>query len=74
MIVEIHGAARDATGIWDSKTSLWEAYRKLISQFSLLFEIGARNRARGYRPLSIWRLFQLYQKESRLTRDYPQTE
>ncbi len=74
MIVEINGAAGEATSIWDSKTSLWGAYRKLISQFSLLFEIGARNRARGYRPLSIWRLFQLYQKESRLTRDYPQTE
>ena len=74
MIVEINGAAGEATSIWDSKTSLWGAYRKLISQFSLLFEIGARNRARGYRPLGIWRLFQLYQKESRLTRDYPQTE
>ncbi len=74
IIVEINGAAGEATSIWDSKTSLWGAYRKLIYQFALLFEIGARNRARGYRPLGIWRLFQLYQKETRLTRNYPQTE
>lgn len=74
VIVEINGAAGEATSIWDSKTSLWRAYRKLISQFTLLFEIGARNRARGYQPLSVWRLLQLYRKESRLTREYPQTE
>ncbi len=73
-IVEINGAGGEATSIWDSKTSLWEAYRMLIRQFSMLFEIGARNRARGYRPLGLWKLFRLYQLEAKLTRGYPPTE
>lgn len=73
-IVEINGAAGEATSIWDSRTSLWEAYRTLIRQFALLFRIGARNRARGYRPLGLWKLLRLYRRETKLTRVYPPTE
>lgn len=40
-IVEINGAGSEATHIWDSKTSLIEAYKVLFRQWSLLFEIGA---------------------------------
>lgn len=46
-IVEMNGAGAEATCIWDSKTSLSEAYRKLIHQFRILFEIGSLNRDRG---------------------------
>lgn len=73
-IVEINGASGEATSIWDSQTSLWEAYRVLIRQFSLLFQVSARNRARGYRPLGLWKLFRLYRLEARLTQAYPPTE
>jgi hypothetical protein len=73
-IVEINGASGEATSIWDSKTSLWEAYRTLIRQFCLLFEIGDRNRARGYRPIGLWWLFRLYRLEAKLTQRYPPTE
>jgi hypothetical protein len=73
-IVEINGAGGEATSIWDSSTPLWEAYRTLMRQFAMLFEIGARNRARGYRPMNPWKLFRLYRLEKQLTREYPLTE
>jgi hypothetical protein len=73
-IVEINGAGGEATSIWDSSTSLGEAYRTLMRQFALLFEIGARNRTRGYRPMSLWKLCRLYRLEQQLTRNYPLTE
>ena len=73
-IVEINGAGAEATSIWDSSTPLWEAYSMLIRQFALLFQIGARNRARGYRPLSLRKLLQLFRLEKRLTQEYPLTE
>ena len=73
-IVEINGGAAEATSIWDSRTSLREAYRTLVRQFVLLFQVGARNRARGYRPLGLWKLYRLYRREARLTRVYPLTE
>ena len=39
-IVEINGAGSEATHIWDSKTTLIEAYSTLFTQWKLLFEIG----------------------------------
>jgi len=48
-IVEINGAGAEATHIWDARTRLRDAYRTLFQQFRILFEIGAQNRARGYR-------------------------
>jgi hypothetical protein len=40
-IIEINGAGSEATHIWDEKTSLFEAYSTLFTQWRLLFEIGA---------------------------------
>lgn len=39
-IIEINGAGSEATHIWDEKTGLLEAYRVLITQWSMLFRIG----------------------------------
>ncbi|MBV8971424.1 MAG: hypothetical protein JO290_03940 [Sphingomonadaceae bacterium] len=55
-IVEVNGAGAESTHIWDSRTRLIDAYRALFHQFSLLWRIGAANRARGFRPES-WRVF-----------------
>jgi membrane protein DedA with SNARE-associated domain len=54
-IVEINGASAEATHIWDPETRLRDAYRTLFQQFSILYQIGARNRALGHRPLPLRR-------------------
>lgn len=73
-IVEINGAGGEATSIWDSATSLGDAYRTLIRQWSLLFRIGDLNRARGFRPVSLATLFRNYRLEKKLSKKYPLTE
>jgi hypothetical protein len=52
-IVELNGVASDATKIYDSKNSLFEAYRSLFRQWKIAFEIGAENRRRGVAPTKI---------------------
>ena len=73
-IVEINGAGGEATSIWDSSTSLREAYLTLIRQWAFAFRIGSLNRSRGYRPASIATIFRNYRLEKKLTPTYPLTE
>ncbi|MGF1572796.1 MAG: VTT domain-containing protein [Sumerlaeia bacterium] len=51
-IIEINGASSESTHIWDSTTTISEAYKALFKQFELLFEIGLENRRRGHKPIS----------------------
>jgi membrane protein DedA with SNARE-associated domain len=46
-IVELNGAASEATSIYDARNSLGAAYRTLFRQWDLVFAIGAANRRRG---------------------------
>lgn len=46
-IVELNGATAEPTDLYDPRTTLWSAYRKLAHQWTLVFEIGAANRRRG---------------------------
>lgn len=48
-IVELNGAAAEATSIYDARNSLWTAYRTLFRQWELVFAIGAANRLAGHR-------------------------
>jgi hypothetical protein len=73
-IVEINGAGGEATHIWDRKTPILEAYRTLLKQVAFLFEIGARNRRRGFKPASLLELWRAYRREKKLTPLYPYTE
>ena len=57
-IIELNGAASEATNIYDARNSLWSAYRTLFRQWELVFAIGAANRARGTAPdrlVPLWR-------------------
>lgn len=72
-IVEINGAGAEATHIWDSRTRLWEAYRTLFHQFALLWEIGARNHRRGFRPEPFRTFIARWRREKRLIGAYPPT-
>jgi membrane protein DedA with SNARE-associated domain len=49
-IVEINGAGSEIIHVWDPDVPLLEAYRSLFRQQSILFGIGAANRARGFKP------------------------
>ena len=55
-IVELNGATAEPTDLYDPRGTLWSAYRKLARQWSLVFEIGAANRAAGAAttPLLTW--------------------
>jgi hypothetical protein len=46
-IVELNGATAESTEIYDPDGTLVEAYCQLFRQWSLVFEIGAANRAGG---------------------------
>jgi membrane protein DedA with SNARE-associated domain len=72
-IVEVNGASAEATHIWDASISLTEAYRVLQKQFHALFEISARNRARGYRPMAIKTFLSQVIAYGKLAKRYPET-
>ncbi|WP_374763329.1 D-alanine--D-alanine ligase [Yunchengibacter salinarum] len=72
-ILEINGAGGEATHIWDSRTTLWQAYRTLADQFRHLYRIGAANRRRGFRPSGLLALFRAWRHEQNLSKRYPQT-
>jgi membrane protein DedA with SNARE-associated domain len=58
-IVELNGATAESTNIYDPSRTLMSAYRQLFQQWSLIFAIGAANRAHGAATLSVARLLQL---------------
>jgi len=70
-IVEVNGAGAEAIHVWDPDKSLLEAYLALFRQNALLFEIGARNRERGFAPTPIAQIFAHIKVQNRLTRLYP---
>lgn len=72
-ILEINGATAEPINIWDRATRIVAAYRTLFRQFHLLFEIGHRNRKRGFKCTGLPQLLRLYWREARLTRLYPQS-
>jgi len=73
-ILEVNGASAEAIHIWDPEQTVTETYRVLFEQFRLLYEIGANNRDRGHRPISLAGFLALQWKESRLLRRYPASD
>ena len=49
-IVELNGAASEATNIYDSSNSIWSAYATLYRQWEIVYRISAENRRRGNQP------------------------
>jgi membrane protein DedA with SNARE-associated domain len=70
-ILELNGAAAEATNIYDARTSLWSAYRTLFAQWELVFAIGATNRARGTTAISVRDLWRRWRTTNRLIAGYP---
>src|SRR5262249_3017907 len=66
-IVELNGAASEATNIYDDHNTLWSAYATLYRQWALAYRIGAANRDRGHKPptpLAIFRDWNAFSQEA----------
>lgn len=58
-VLELNGVGGEPSHIYDPGVSLIEAYRTLAAHWRTAFAIGAANRARGLRPMSLWRLVKI---------------
>jgi hypothetical protein len=70
-IVELNGAASEATSIYDARNSLFAAYRTLFRQWELVFAIGAENRRSGASPTPILALWQKWREYAQYAATYP---
>lgn len=53
-IIELNGAALEATSIYDARNALWSAYRTLFEQWELVFAVGEANRRREVVPTKMF--------------------
>jgi membrane protein DedA with SNARE-associated domain len=58
-VIELNGVSAEATHVYDPGVSIIAAYRSLYRQWRIAFEIGAANRARGFRPMTLADLIRL---------------
>src|SRR4029079_8655165 len=70
-IIELNGAASEATSIYDSRNSIFAAYRTLFRQWDLVFAIGEANRRRGCAPTEIPVLLKAWRGYSEIAMTYP---
>jgi membrane protein DedA with SNARE-associated domain len=70
-IVELNGAASEATSIYDARNSLFDAYGTLFRQWELVFAIGAANHRRGSRPTPILPLWNKWREYVQHAATYP---
>jgi hypothetical protein len=70
-IIEINGAGGEAIHVWDPETPVREVFRELMRFQALLFEIGAGNRARGFRPMGLVPLLRCAWRQHRMITRYP---
>jgi len=70
-IIELNGAASEATSIYDSRNSIFTAYRTLFRQWKLVFAIGAANRELGAEPTEPWILWRTWRDFSKMAAAYP---
>jgi hypothetical protein len=74
VILEVNGAGAEMTHVWDRGMSLWSAWRDIMRQYRLLFQIGRMNRDRGHRGQSLRTFWRQYRLENALTSAYPLTQ
>jgi hypothetical protein len=70
-IIELNGAASEATNIYDESNSLWSAYKTLYRQWERVYRIGAANRRRGHRPVAPLAVLRDWLEFSRQAMQYP---
>jgi membrane protein DedA with SNARE-associated domain len=70
-IIELNGAASEASNIYDSANSLWSAYATLYRQWEIVYRIGAENRRRGMQPAGLWAVFKDWLAFSAQAAEFP---
>jgi membrane protein DedA with SNARE-associated domain len=70
-IIELNGAASEATNIYDERNSLFAAYRTLYRQWALVFAIGRANRDLGQRSPRIWGIWKDWNSYRSMSTAYP---
>jgi len=70
-IIELNGAAAEATNIYDARNSLCTAYGTLFQQWNLVFAIGAENRKRGCVTTKLPCLWREWRHYARIAATYP---
>ncbi len=70
-IIELNGAASEATNIYDGKNSISRAYSTLYRQWQLVYAIGAANRASGIRPVSVWDVWRDWKAFASQAEEFP---
>lgn len=73
-IIEINGASSESINIWDRNASLVDAFKTLLQQYRTLFKLGDANRRRGHSTPGIKALWQAWQYENKLVKQYPQND
>lgn len=70
-IIEINGAGAEAIQAWDPNVSLFKLYLEFFKSFNLLFKIGAINRRRGFKPMTLREFIGAIKHQNRLIEQYP---
>jgi hypothetical protein len=52
-VIELNGTTSESTNLYDPTKSIFWAYRVLLGQWKLLFELGAKRRDEGARPMPL---------------------
>lgn len=73
-IIELNGVGSEATHIWDADISFIEATRVLFKQYKLAYEIGAKNKKRGFKPTTIKDLLAAIKSHKNKEFHYPSTD
>ena len=73
-IVEVNGIGGEAIDAWDPRLTVWQTYRRLLEEQAVLFQIGDRNRARGFMPTPAGEFVGLLRRQTRLIALYPASE
>ncbi len=68
-VIELNGVTAEATHIYDPAVSLLDAYRTMLTQWRIAFEIGAINRGLGAAPMTVDEFVRLIWKRVRRTGD-----
>ena len=70
-IIELNGAASEATNIYDERNSLLTAYRTLYQQWHLVYAIGRANRDLGHTSPSLWDIWKDWNSYRSMSTAYP---